>query len=153
VAASESIRQIAKTLPIDLQLRCDQPGCGKSSPVLHWHLEGQVAELAQASEEALAELSRRSPALKERLEARRMSDNARAAAFLATWAEKNIRPLPGDFEAELSRLLAKLLTAWYHSAIPGPALLRAAGGDLSRFVEQARANLACTHPRVASPPE
>lgn len=53
---SAEVRRAARLVLADAPLRCDQPGCGNSSPLSYWHLEGQVAELAEASEEALDEL-------------------------------------------------------------------------------------------------
>jgi hypothetical protein len=70
VAASDAACQSADLLQASDLLRCDQPGCEEESPVSYWHLEGPVVELAGASEEALAELSRLTPAQRKRIEAR-----------------------------------------------------------------------------------
>jgi hypothetical protein len=148
VAPSEIVRRSAENLQVETQLRCEQASCRKSSPVLHWNLKGQVAELARASDEALAELSRLNPALRRYLQARPgkaardvpallPGDHGRAANFLESWAERNIRPMNNSCDTEVSRLLVELLNAWYHSGIPGPAFMRAAGGDLRIFVEGA----------------
>jgi hypothetical protein len=109
-----------------------------------------VAELAEASEEVLDELSKLSSEQRQCIEARlRRANDAfsaliasedRARTFLSTWVAKNIRPIYGDRDsdahrAEVARLLSRLLLAWHHSGIPGPALMRAAGDDITSFVE------------------
>lgn len=144
---SEDVCRAAGSLPADAPVRCDRPGCGNISPLSYWHLEGQVTELAEASEEALDELSRLSPEQRRHVEERLRQANDefsaliagddRARTFLGTWLTKNIGPVAGPRDVEVARLLSRLLIAWNHSGIPGPALMRAAGGDLRRFVEDA----------------
>jgi hypothetical protein len=149
LVASEAVRQSAEHRPVDAELQYDQFGCGKSAPVSLWQMEGQASQLAGASDDALAELSKLTPGHQRRVEARlraaneelsallAITDDGRAMAFLETWTAMHIRPLAGDRGAEVSGLLAQLVTAWHHSGIPEPALWRAAGGNLGSFIEQA----------------
>jgi hypothetical protein len=147
-AATEAIRQFAQGTSGTWLVAMRSGRLWGREPGLLLAPGGQIAELAGASEEALAELSSLSPAQRQLIEGRLRkahdelsvlltSDDNRAKAFLDTWAAKNVRPVSGDRDAEVSRLLARLLAAWRHSGIPGPALMRAAGGGLRSFVKDA----------------
>jgi hypothetical protein len=61
----------------------------------------------------------------------------RAEWFLAGWIGANIPPVvdPAGRAGELDRLVAKLIADAAAAGIPGAELVRAAGGDLRRFVE------------------
>jgi hypothetical protein len=61
----------------------------------------------------------------------------RAEWFLAGWIGANVPPAVGpDGRAEqLDGLVAKLIADAAAAGIPGAELVRAAGGDLRRFVE------------------
>jgi hypothetical protein len=138
------VRDDALGLQIEARLKCDRDGCRRSSPLSFWFLEGKVAELAAASGAALETLDKLDAARRKRLEARLrqanedlstyLTDEAEcsAADFLAVWVAGHVQA-----HSEVSQLLADLLSAWAGSDLTGTELLRAAGGDLVRFLEDA----------------